>query len=68
VIFVPSDGDILTVANFNLMLTAYNALATATAEYNGATLTWPSLCVQVGGYCQATNDFLIKHCTPWLTF
>eukprot|EP00656_Telonema_subtile_P010498 TRINITY_DN1506_c0_g1_i2.p1 TRINITY_DN1506_c0_g1~~TRINITY_DN1506_c0_g1_i2.p1 ORF type:complete len:936 (+),score=184.20 TRINITY_DN1506_c0_g1_i2:115-2922(+) len=55
VILVPADGDMLSVTNFNLMLSAYNSLAAATAEYNGATLTWSNMCVLVGSTCQAIN-------------
>eukprot|EP00656_Telonema_subtile_P057811 TRINITY_DN959_c0_g1_i4.p1 TRINITY_DN959_c0_g1~~TRINITY_DN959_c0_g1_i4.p1 ORF type:complete len:805 (-),score=143.59 TRINITY_DN959_c0_g1_i4:750-3164(-) len=55
VILVPSDGDITTVANFNLMLSAYNDLAAVTAEYSGSTLTWSNMCTTVGTYCRAVN-------------
>eukprot|EP00658_Telonema_sp_P-2_P014428 TRINITY_DN15482_c0_g12_i2.p1 TRINITY_DN15482_c0_g12~~TRINITY_DN15482_c0_g12_i2.p1 ORF type:complete len:926 (-),score=215.55 TRINITY_DN15482_c0_g12_i2:272-3049(-) len=54
-LLVSRAGDMLTVANLEAMLEAYNQLAAATAEYNGETLTWESMCNLVGSTCQAIN-------------
>ena len=55
VILVPADGDMLSVSNFNLMLSAYTDLAAAQATYNGELLSWGSMCTMSGGYCNTQN-------------